>query len=172
MAASPGGRRDLLEYRDDRTRGRWLRPEADAQHRGARRRRLGDRRPQVVRVVGRSLVGDDGAGQDRPDRPAAPAVLRLPGADRHLRLHGGAAHPDDGRPHQQIRRDPPRPRTGTGQRAARRAGRRVPDRPDAPTARPGVRLHAVARSGRTRLRTDVRLGQHPSRPRLAAPRQR
>ena len=50
LPAAARRRRDALVLRHDRARGRRLRPDAPARPRGARRRRLGDQRAQVVLV--------------------------------------------------------------------------------------------------------------------------
>ena len=85
-----------------------------------------------------------------PDARPAPAGLDVHRRRRHARRQRGARRGDDGaslrqlRPLRQPRRDPLRGRADPRRRAARRRGRRLPDRPAAAVSRPHPPLHALA----------------------------
>ena len=151
-----------------------LRPDHAPDARRARRRRVGDRRAQVV-LVGRRRRGvRDRDGRHRPGR--ARALARV--ADRRPRRHAGrrgrSAGPGDG-PRGQRLVDalrglvPRRPRAG--RERARRAGRRVPDRAEAARPGPHPPRDALARPDAARVRADVRLLARARGVRLAARRQ-
>ena len=86
-ALAPAARRrpDPLVLLDDRARGAGLRPDDAAHARGARRRRVGDRRPQVVLVGRRGRGVRDRDGRHRPRRGPA----RARDADHRPRRHAG-----------------------------------------------------------------------------------
>ena len=125
--------------------------------RRARRRRVGDRRSQVVLVGGRGRRVRDRHGGHRSGRGAAPADVADPRSGRRA----GAAD----RARSGLRS--PRPRLVDALRGlvlrracarlepARRARRRLPDRPEA--ARPGSHppRDALARPDAARVRADV-----------------
>ena len=143
-----------LVLRDDRARGRRLRPDADQDVRLPRRRRVGGQRPQVVhlRCARCSVRAARGAHRGEPRDPAGrqlvlhrrPAVRRMDGGARH-RHDGGRAQP---------LRDPDRGPARAGRQHARRtrpgtSARSVPARAGA--ARP---LHALDRPGGNGARHD------------------
>ena len=117
---------DPLLLLDDRARGLRLGPDPAAGARRPRRRRVGDRRPQVVHLRRRRRRAGDRDGRHRPRRPPLRARLDDLRADRRPRLQPGAADPGDG-PRQGPRplRDPlrrmPRPRRQPARRARARA---------------------------------------------------
>ena len=140
---------DPLLLLDDRARGLRLGPDPAAGARRPRRRRVGDRRPQVVHLGRRRRRAGDRDGRHRPRRPPLRARLDDLRADRHPRLQPGPADPGDGprrgpRPLRDPLRRMPRPR----RQPARRAGRGLRRRPG--PARPGPHppLHAGDRHRR------------------------
>ena len=70
---------------DDRARGVRRRPDRAPHDRGARRRRVGDQRAQVVLVLGRGRGVRDRDGGHRSRRAAAPADEPDPRAGGHAR---------------------------------------------------------------------------------------
>ena len=151
LPAPAAGGRPAQRVLDDRARDRRLRSHAAADARGARRRRVGHQRPQVVLDQRQRRRLPDRDGGHRPRRAAAPARLDAHRRRRHAGREHRPRHPDDGapgralRPLRRPRRDLLRGRARARRRAARRRGRGLPDRP-AP-ARPGPHppLHALAR---------------------------
>ena len=150
--------RGALVLLDDRARGAGLRPDDAAHPRRARRRRLGDRRPQVVLVGRRGRGVRDRDGGHRPGRAPARAGDADPRSGRHARRRGRPRRPDDG-----ARRpwlvDPLRgalhERPRAGREHARRRGRRLHDRPEAARPRPHPPRDALARPDAARVRADV-----------------
>ena len=170
LPAADGRRRHLPERRAHRAGGRGLGPDADPDHRDARRRRVGDRRPQVVHHRRRPRRLHDRLRPHGARRRAAPRAHdddHRPG--RHARPRDRPPHPDHGRhPRRPLRaalHGVPRP--GRRTRSATR-GARLRDRPGAPRARPHLPRDALARPGPARLRADARPRQRALRPRLAA----
>ena len=106
LAAAARRRPDPLVLLDDRARGAGLRPDDAAHARGARRRRVGDRRPQVVLVGRRGRGVRDRDGGHRPRR--GPAWAR--DADHRPRRHAGRRR---------------RPRRSSSWATRARAGRRT-----------------------------------------------
>ena len=156
--------------RDDRARGRRLRPDADPDPGRTRRRRLGDQRSQVVHLgrPRRAFRDPDRAHRGGPRHPAGrehrvhrrPAVGRLEHRARRPHDAGGAT----------TARSASRTcacRTSTlGPSAAGAPARPVPARAGAPRA-----LHALDRPGRDRARHDGRPRPEAVRARLAALRE-
>ena len=145
---------------DDRAgRGR-LRPDAPAHEGGARRRRVGDRRPQVVL---------ERRGRRRPSGSCSRSPTRMrrlqardddPGAGRHARARDRAPDVGDGPRRAGLEhplRGALRGRPGPGREHARRARRGVPARPEAPRPGPDPPRHALARADAAGLRPDVLL---------------
>ena len=175
MARAARRRRDPFVLLDDRAGGARLRPD-DAPHaRCARRRRLGDRRAQVVLVRRRRRRVRDRDGRDRPRRRPA----RARDADHRPGGHAGRRRraPDPGHgpraargwsTHCEVRytgvRVPVTNMLGDG-------GRRVPDRAEA--ARPWAHppRHALARPDAARVRADVLVRARARDVRRAARRQ-
>ena len=133
---------------------------ADARGRG--RRLVGHQRPQVVlhqRLGGRL---PDRHGGHRPGGAQVPARLDVHRAGRHAGRADPARRADDGAPVRALRRlrrarrDPLRGRARAEGRAARRARRRLPDRPAAAGAGPHPPLHALARRVSPGVRHAVR----------------
>ncbi len=178
VPGSAAGRRDLLLLLDDRAPGR-LRPQGVHLLGGARRRRVGHQRREVV-LVERPLRrvpdrdGGHGAGQ-----PALPAAVDDHRPGRHARHRtsseawataGTSTHGQG--THAYIRYDG-RART-EGQRA-RRARQRLRRRPDPPGRGPHPPRHAHRRHGSPSARHDVGAGRLPAhagrdaRPQAARP---
>ena len=137
---------DPLLLLDDRARGLRLGPDPAAGARRARRRRVGDRRPQVVHLRrGRRRAGDRD-GRHRPRRPPLRARLDDLRADRQPRLQPGPADPGDG-PRQGARplRDPLRRLPRAGRQPARRARAWASSSPRTASA-PAASTTACARS--------------------------
>ena len=174
VPVSAAGRRPALGVLDDRARERGLGPDAAADHRGARGRRVGHQRPQVVLLqrLGRRLP--DRHGRHRPRRAQVPARLDAARPGRHAGRDDRARHPDDGaplralRPHRRPLGDPLRGRARAQGRAAGGARRRLPDRPAAPRPGPHPPLHALARRLAPRVRHALRARADALRARLAA----
>ena len=137
------------------------------------RRRVGDQRPQVVHLQRLDRRLPDRDGGHRPRGAAAPARVDVHRRRRHARSTDRARRGHDGaslgqlRPLRQPRRDPLRGRPPARRRAARPAGRRLPDRPAAPVPGPDPSLHALARGGPPGVRHAVRALAVPLRARLA-----
>ena len=147
LAGAAAGGRDPLLLLDDRARGLRLRPDPAAGARRARRRRVGDRRPQVVHLRrGRRRAGDRD-GRHRPRRrPLRPRLDDLR-PDRRPRLQPGPPDPGDGP------RRGPRPLRDPLRRLPR-AGRRTCSASAAPASRsprtasaPAASTTACGRSG-------------------------
>ena len=164
LAAAARRRADPLVLLDDRARGAGLRPD-DAPHaRGARRRRMGDRRPQVVLVGSRRRGVRDRDGRHRPRRgPARPRD-----ADHRPRRHAGRRrrppdrrHGSHGQGLVDALRGALHRRPRAGLEHARRRGRRLPDRAEAPRPGPHPPRDALARPDAARLRADVHLRARP-----------
>ena len=96
LPGSAGGRRAVPVGRADRARGRRQRPDADADHRLPRRRRVGDQRPQVVHVGRVARRVHHGVREDRAGRRQAHAVQLDHRPDRHARLPDPAGGAHDG----------------------------------------------------------------------------
>ena len=145
---------------DDRARGLRRRPDRAPHDGGARRRRVGDQRAQVVLVLRRGRGVRDRDGGDRSGRAAAPADEPDPRPGRHAGLRADPADPGAG-PRGPRLVDPlrgalhrrPRP----ARQRARRAGRRLPDRAEAARAGPDPPRHALARPDAAGVRADVPL---------------
>ena len=152
-------RRDPQLLLDDRAGDRRLEPGPARHHRGHRRRRLRDQRPEVVHLLGRRRRVRHRHGRHRPRRAAAPAGEHDHRPHRHARLQPGAQRQRDGPrrlgPRQPRRSDlPVVPRAAD--QPARARGRRVPDRPGPPRSGPHPPLHALAGHRLASLRHDVR----------------
>ena len=172
MAGAASGGTDPLLLLDDRARGLRLRPDPAAGARGARRRRVGDRRPQVVHLGrGRRRPGDRD-GRHRPRGAALRPRLDDLRADRQSWLQPGAADPGDG-PRQGPRplRDPLRRMPRAGRQPARRGGQGLRDRPGPARAGAHPPLHAGDRHRRAGARDDVPARQRAPGLRRAAGRQ-
>ena len=87
---------DPLLLLDDRARGLRLGPDPAAGAGGARRRRVGDRRPQVVHLGRRRRRAGDRDGRHRPRGPPLRPRLDDLRPDRQPRLQPGPADPGDG----------------------------------------------------------------------------
>ena len=130
--------RDPLVLLDDRARGARLRPDDAAHARGARRRRLGDRRPQVVLVGRRGRGVRDRHGRHRSRRGAARASDPDHRPGRHARRRRRPAGARDGARRPRLvdaLRGALHGRPRAGDEHARRRRRRLPDRPEAARAR-------------------------------------
>ncbi len=170
-AARP--RRGPQLLRHDRAGARRLEPRLARHHRPARRRRLRDRRPQVVHLLGRRRRLRDRDGGDRPAKPAphprASQILVPTDTPGFQLVAEPAGH---GRARRAAGRATPRcgstgVRVPAGQ-PPRRGGRRLRARPGAAGAGPHPPLHALDRHLRARLRPDVRARRHArARPRPA-----
>ncbi len=190
----------LVEHANPQQRERWLMPllEGDIRScfsmtepetsgndptglempRRARRRRLGDQRPQVVDDERARRLGGDRDGGHRPRRRAAQAGDDAAGPDRRARLqHGPPAlqHGPRRRPRplgNRLRRLPRAGRRGDPERGRQR----LQSRPG--PARPGPHppLHAADRRRRAGARDDVRARpeprnvRHPARPTASSSR--
>ncbi|CAA9486818.1 MAG: Acyl-CoA dehydrogenase, partial [uncultured Solirubrobacterales bacterium] len=164
--------RDPLLLLDDRARARRLGPDQPRHARGARWRRVGDRRPQVVHERGRGRRGGDRHGRDRSRRREAQARLDDPRPDRRPGLRPRAAGLGHG-PRRRSRplRDPLRGLPRARRQPARRAGQGLPDRPGSARPRADPPLHARHRRRRTRARAHVRAGHRARGLRRAACRE-
>ena len=154
-------RRGAFLLRHDRAGGGGLRPDAPAWARRARRRRVGDRRAQVVLVGSRRRGVRDRDGRDRARRRPAPACVDDPRPDRHARLRARAPRPGDGPRGPRLGdalRDALHRRARAAREHARRAGRRLPDRAEAARAGADPPRHALARADAACLRAHVRAG--------------
>ena len=141
----------------------------------ARRRRLGDQRPQVVLVQRLDRRLPDRDGGHRPRRQATPARFdaRSSTPTRRactiVRDVATMEHPyEQLRPLRQPRRDPLRGRPGPGASAARRRGGWIPDRAAAPLPGPHPPLHALAGCRAARVRHALRALAVPLRARRDA----
>ena len=177
LPAPAAGRRPAVRVLDDRAGHGGLRSHAAADARRARRRRVGDQRPQVVLDQRQRRRLPDRDGGHEPGRAAAPARLDADRAGRHAGREHRPRHPDDGapgralRPLRRPRRDLLRGRARAGRRAARRRGRGLPDRPAPARARAHPPLHALARRVAARLRHALRARRLALRVRLDAVRE-
>ena len=88
--------RDPQLLLDDRARGLRLRPDHAADPGRARRRRVGDQRPQVVHLRRGRRLGRDRDGRHRPRRPPVRAGVDDPGAHRRPGLQPDPPGPGDG----------------------------------------------------------------------------
>ena len=128
-------RHGVVVLRDDRAGGRRFRPDADPHARRARRRRVGDQRPQVVHLQRPS-------GQLRhPHRPHRGEPGDRPGGEHGVhrrparrRLDRGPPDRDDARQHRSLG-DPHRRTCGCTTRNASAAGERVIDSASTASAR-------------------------------------
>ncbi len=158
LAPAARRRRGALVLLDDGA-GRSRVGSDDAAHtRGARRRRVGHRRAQVVLVGSRGSGVRDRHGRHRPGRRAAPArdADRRPG--RHARRRDRARDPDDGPPRTRLDdalRGALHGRPCSGREHARRGGRRLPHRAEAARPGPHPPRHALARPDAAGLRAHV-----------------
>ena len=165
LAPAAAGRRDPLLLLDDRAGDRGLRPDGPDVARGARRRRVGHQRPQVVHLGLQRRGARDRHGRDRPRCATAQARQHDPGAGGHARLRGRPAGAGDG-----PRRGagplggPLRGLPRAGREPARRARRRLRDRAGPARSRSHPPLHARDRLGGARLRADVPAGARPPAP--------
>ena len=133
-----------------------LRPHPAGRPRGARGRRVGDQRPQVVHVGLQRRLGGDRHGGHRPRRAAAQAgdMILVPIDTPGLR--GDPAGPGDGtRRGSRSLGGALRGRARARRQRARGARRRIRHRAGPP--RPGTHppLHAGHRLGRARVRAHV-----------------
>ena len=143
----------------DRAGGVGLGPDAAADARRARRRRMGDRRPQVVLVGRRGRRLRDRHGRHRPGRASrtgARSQILVPADTPGVEVvRAGAGAGPRGRgwtTHCEVRYDG---RARAGREHARRARRRLPDRAEAPRPGPDPPRDALARPDAARLRADV-----------------
>ena len=84
LPAPAARRRAVLQLLDDRTAGR-RRSHPVQDQRGARRRRLGDQRLEVLLLQRQYRVVPHRDGGDQPRRQRLPGHVDVPGADRHAR---------------------------------------------------------------------------------------
>ena len=156
VAPAAARRRDPQLLLDDRARGLGLGPDHAPDPRRARRRRVGDQRPQVVHLRRGRRRGGDRDVRHRPRRPSLRAGEHDPRPDRQPGLRPGPAGLGDG-PRRRPRplRDPLRGLPRAGREPARRARRRLRDRPGPPRPRAHPPLHAGDRHRRARDRADV-----------------
>ena len=178
LAAPAAGWRSAQRVQHDRARHPRLGPDAAAHQRRARRRAVGDRRPQVVLLerLDRRLPDRDGGDQSRGAPVAARVDVR--GPRRHARRRDRARRPDDGASVGAVRLATAgtRKSSTTDVRvpaggAARARGRGLRARAAAARAGAHPPLHALARGRAARFRHDVRAGHLPPRARFAAGRQ-
>ena len=144
--AAAARRRDPLLLFDDRARRRRLRPAHAADAGRARRRRVGDQRPQVVHLGRRRRLARDRDGRHRPRRPSLRPGLDDPRAHRRPGLQPRPPGAGDG-PRRRPRplRDPLRGLPRAGGEPARPAPGRLRDRPGPPRPR-AASTTACARS--------------------------
>ncbi len=104
LAAPAARRRPAQRLQHDRAEHAGLGPDAAEHARGARRRRLGDRRAQVVHLqrLDRRLPDRDGGHE--PRRAALAARLDVHRAERHAGRRDRARRADDGAPVGALRR--------------------------------------------------------------------
>ena len=147
---------DPLLLLDDRARGLRLGPDAAAGARRPRRRRVGDRRPQVVHLGRRRRRPGDRDGRHRPRGPSLRPRLDDLRPDRQSRLQPGPADLGDGpRGRPRPLRDPLRRVPRPGRQPARRRGQGLRRRPGPPRPRPHPPLHARDRDRRAGAGDDV-----------------
>ena len=115
LARPAAGRHDPLLLLDDRARDLGLRPNRPRRARRAARRRVGDRRPQVVHLGLQRRRGGDRDGGHRPRRRPAQAGEHDLRPDRHAGLPWHPAGLGDG------------PRRRAGHWEVRYEGVRVPE---------------------------------------------
>ena len=156
MAQAPGGGRHLSVRRVDRAGGRRLRPDPDADPGGARRRRLGDQRSQVVHQRRQPGRVHDLLRVDRAGGPGPPEVLVDHRADGHAGLRDRARRADDGHHVGPALRGALQRRPGAEGQPARRPRRGLCHCAEAAGAGSHLPLHEVAGAGPARLRADVR----------------
>ncbi|CAI8703154.1 LigA [Burkholderia ambifaria] len=159
VAAAAAARRDPVGVRDDRARRGIVGCDQHHDAYPARRRRLRDRRPQVVHHERRASELQDlhRDGQDRSRCRVAPAAEHDPRAARHAgrddrAQHHGGQSPCAGR----ALRDHVRQCAGAGAQPARRGRQRLRARAGAPRPGPHPSLHAFDRRGRAGLGADDR----------------
>ena len=156
LAAPAGRRRDPLVLRDDRAGRRVERPHqlGDDRRQVRRRDRVHHQRAQVVHHRRQRRGVRDRRGQDRRRRDArAPQLQPDPRPHRHARLGGRARPGVDGLA--LARRAPdhqPQQRPRAGGQPARRRGRGLRDRAEAPRGRPPRARDALDRHGPARAR--------------------
>ena len=174
LPRAAGPRRRALLLRDDRARGLGLRSDRAADARGAGRRRVGHRRRQVVPDRRRRRRVRHRHGRHRSRRRAAPSHLADHRAGRHAGRGGRAAgarpRSHGARLEHALRSAVPRC-ARAGVEPARRARRRLPDRPEAPRSGPHPPRHALARPDAARVRPDVHVRAAARGVRVAAGRQ-
>ena len=187
---TPGNMEILADHGTDEQKERFLRPLLDGEIRScfsmtepevagsdpttlqttcrAGRRRVGDQRPQVVHLGRQRRRVRDRDGRHRPRRAALHAGEHDPGPGRHPGLRAGPQRLGDG-PRRGARplRDPLHGLPRAGLQPARRARRRLRDRPGPPRAGPHPPLHARDRHRRAGHRDDVRARQHAATPSAA-----
>ena len=152
LAAPAAGRRPAQRLQHDRARHARVRSHPAAHQRPARRRRLGDRRAQVVHLerVDRRLPDRD--GRHRPRRPPLAARLDVHRPGRHARGPDRARRAHDGAPVGGVRllrgtlRSRLRGRPPARRGAARRPRARASSSPSTGSS-PGASTTACAGSG-------------------------
>ena len=162
LALSAPRRRAEVGLLDDRAGDARLGPDPAAHACRPRRRRLRAHRAQMVHVerIDRGLPRRH--GRHRPGREAAPARLDVHRARRRARREHRARRAEHGAPGAAFRharrphRDPLRGRSPRSRRAARRGGRRLPDRAAPARSRADSPLHALARRRAPRVRHALR----------------
>ena len=151
LAAPAARRRPAQRVQHDRARHARLGPHAAAHARDARRRRVGDRRAQVVLLQRLDRRLPDRHGRHRPRRARLAARVDVHRAARHARRGDRARRAHDGASVGAVRRlrralgDPLRERPRGRRRAARRRRRRVHARPGSASGR-GASITACAGS--------------------------
>ena len=172
-AAARGGDSALVLL-DDRARRLGRRSDRAPDACGRRRRRVGDRRAQVVLVVGAGRDVRDRDGGHRSGRAAAPADEPDPRPGRHAGGRDRPADPGDGPRGPGLvdaLRGALHGRAGAARERPRRARRRLPDRAEAARAGTDPPRHALARPDGARLRADVLLRARARDRRRAARRE-
>ena len=173
LAAAARRRRRALVLLHDRARGARLGSDDIADASGAGRRRVGDRRPQVVLVGGRGGRLRDRHGRHRPRRRPAPSRDTDHRPCRHAGRRGRPRGPDHGPPRARLDdalRGALHGRPRSRREHARRGGRRLPDRAEAARAGSHPPRHALARTDAARVRAHVlvraraRVVRRPARP--------
>ena len=177
LDAAAARRRAPQRVLDDRARHRRLRPHAAQDARGARRRRVGDQRPQVVHVERLRRRLPDRHGRHQPRRAPVPGQLDDHRAHRHAgrrhrarRRHHGAPRRRRSALRRPLRDHLPR-RARALREPGRQRGRRLRAGPAAPGPRPHPPLHALAGPEPAGLRHAVRARRVALHPRLAPGRE-
>ena len=155
LADAPGAGRGPQLLRHDRARSSRLQPGLDGDHGGARRRRLRDQRPQVVRLGGRRSQLRHRDGRDRPRRRSLPPRQPDRRPHRHTRLPPRAQHLLHGARRRRLgqpRRAGLRRMPGPAREPARRGGGRLRDGPGPARARANPAHDALDRGLPARAR--------------------